>query len=304
LIQDRFKYYQVSIFIIDPGGQYAVLRAASGETGRKMLAMNHRLKVVPTSIVGYVASTGLARIVPDVEGDTTYFRNPLLPDTRSEVALPLHISQRTNGVLDIHNNKAEMIDEEDILVLQTLADQISVAIDKAHWFQMYQETLERLELAIGRESFKKFDPLLPSNQVYGFAYDLKGVKPLDRIATDNQEEQIQGNLVSLPLSVRGEVIATLDLWSDKETLSAQENGLVEEILARLSQAVESAQLFEDTQVREKRERVLNQFVSSLSRSMDLDALLQQAVKELAKMPNVNEVSIVIQPPDEEVIKDV
>jgi GAF domain-containing protein len=107
-------------------------------------------------------------------------------------------------------------------------------------------------------------------------------------------------MVSLPLSVRGEVIATLDLWSDKETLSAQEEGLVEEILARLSQAVESAQLFEDTQVREKRERVLNQFVSNLSRSMDLDALLQQAVKELAKMPNVNEVSIVIQPPDEEV----
>ncbi len=90
------------------------------------------------------------------------------------------------------------------------------------------------------------------------------------------------------------------MWSEKEALSVHEESLVEEILARLSQAIESAQLFEDTQVRERRERVLNQFVSNLSNSMDLDALLQQAVKELAKMPNVNEVSIVIQPPDETV----
>ena len=298
LIRDRFKYYHVSIFMLDPGGQFAVLRAASGDAGRKMLAMNHRLKVAQSSIVGYVASTGLSRMVPDVEGDTTYFRNPLLPDTRSEVALPLHTSQRTIGVLDIHSNKPEVFDEEDILVLQTMADQISVAIDKAHWFQMYQEALEKLELVSGREGSKKFNSWLPSNQMVGFAYDLKGVKPLEREEEANQEEQIPGTLVSLPLSVRGEVIAKLDLWSEKEALSVHEESLVEEILARLSQAIESAQLFEDTQVRERRERVLNQFVSNLSNSMDLDVLLQQAVKELAKMPNVNEVSIVIQPPDE------
>jgi putative methionine-R-sulfoxide reductase with GAF domain len=300
LIRDRFKYYHVSIFMMDPGGQFAVLRAASGDAGRKMLAMNHRLKVAQSSIVGYVASTGLSRMVPDVEGDTTYFRNPLLPDTRSEVALPLHISQRTIGVLDIHSNKPEVFNEEDILVLQTMADQISVAIDKAHWFQLYQETLERLDLVSGREGSKKFISWLPSNQMVGFAYDLKGVKPLERVEDANQEEQIPGTLVSLPLSVRGEVIAKLDLWSEKEALSVHEESFVEEILARLSQAIESAQLFEDTQVRERRERVLNQFVSNLSNSMDLDALLQQAVKELAKMPNVNEVSIVIQPPDETV----
>jgi hypothetical protein len=263
-----------------------------------MLAMNHRLKVAQTSIVGSVASTGLTRMVPDVEGDTTYFRNPILPDTRSEVALPLHISQRTIGVLDIHSNKLDFFNEEDIQILQTMADQISTAIDKAHWFQMYQETLERLDLVSGREGSKKFSSWLPSHPMYGFAYDLKGVKPLERAEDANEEEQIPGKLVSLPLSVRGEVIAELDLWSEKEGLSVQEERLVEEILTRLSQAVESAQLFEDTQVRERRERVLNQFVSNLSKSMDLDALLQQAVKELAKMPNVNEVSIVIQPPDE------
>ena len=300
LIRDRFTYYHVSIFMIDPGGQFAVLRAASGDAGRKMLTMNHRLKVAQSSIVGYVASTGLSRMVLDVEGDPTYFRNPLLPDTRSEVALPLHISQRPIGVLDIHSNKPEVFNEEDIQVLQTLADQISVAIDKAHWFQLYQETLERLDLVSGREGSKKFSSWLPSNQMVGFAYDLKGVKPLDGLEDADQEEQIPGTLVSLPLSVRGEVIAKLDLWSEKEALSVHEESLVEEILARLSQAIESAQLFEDTQVRERRERVLNQFVSNLSNSMDLDAILQQAVRELAKMPNVNEVSIVIQTPEETV----
>jgi GAF domain-containing protein len=295
LIRDRFKYYHVAIFTIDPSGQYAVLKAASGDAGKKMLAMKHRLKVNQSSIVGWVANTGLLRLVPDVERDAAYFRNPLIPETRSEIALPLHISQRTIGVLDIHNNVVEGFDEEDALVLQIMADQISIAIDKANWLQQYQETQEKLVSVRERAGSPKYRSWVPEQQTVGYAYDFSGVQPLEKGEEINLETQSQGNRLSLPLKVRGEVIAMLDLWPEKDALSAQEENLIEEIRSRLSQAIESAQLFEDTQVRVRRERVLNQFVSNLSRSMDLDVLLQQAVKELSKMPNVNEVSIVIQP---------
>jgi GAF domain-containing protein len=100
----------------------------------------------------------------------------------------------------------------------------------------------------------------------------------------------------MPLEVRGEVVAELDLWSEGEALSIQEKNLLDEIRSHVSQAIESSQLFEETQVRVKRERILNQFAANLSKSFDLDALLQQAVRELAQMPNVNEVAILIKPP--------
>lgn len=305
LIGDRFGYYHVGIFLLDPGGQYAVLRAAYGDAGQKMLAMPHHLKVAQSSIVGYVASTGLARVVPDVELDAAYFRNPLLPETCSEIALPLRISQRIIGVLDIQCKAPTAFSEEDVLVLQALADQVSAAIDKLHYLEQYQEALAKLEQGYGPEQLARRQSRLQVRTIDGYAYDLTGVEPFMVGETkEDQERQPIGNLLRIPLTVRGEVVATLDLWSERESLTAQERRLLDEILDRLSQAIESAQLFEETQFRVKREQMLSQFVTNLSRSMDLDTILQQAVKELAKLPDVNQVSIVLQPagaPDTSVI---
>ena len=296
LIGDRFGYYHVAIFVLDLSGQLAVLRAASGEAGQKMLAMRHRLKVNQSSIVGYAASTGMVRTVPDVNVDTTYFRNPLLNETRSEIALPLRINQRTIGVLDIQSKMTGDFREDDLLILQTLANQISSAIDKAHWIQQYQETLAKLELVREDERLGGKRSQTPARKIDGYVFDLTGVKPIEAGEEPFTEEQPTGKLFRMPLEVRGEVVAELDLWSEGEALSIQEKNLLDEIRSHVSQAIESSQLFEETQVRVKRERILNQFAANLSKSFDLDALLQQAVRELAQMPNVNEVAILIKPP--------
>ena len=127
--------------------------------------------------MGYVASTGMVRTVPDVDVDNIYFRNPLLPETRSEIALPLRISQRTIGVLDIQNKTLGNIGEEDVLVLQTLADQISVAIDKAHWLQQYQETLTKLDLVRGEERAGGKGSRLPTRKIMVLSMILPGSNP-------------------------------------------------------------------------------------------------------------------------------
>lgn len=299
LVGDRFGFYHVAIFLIDPGGQYAVLRAATGEAGKKMMTMGQRLRIGQTSVVGYVASTGRVYTVNDVEMEPIYLRTPLLAETKSEVALPLRMSQRTIGVLDIQSSQAENFSEDDIQALQTLADQISVTIDKMHWYQAYQETLARLQRDRGESQPSVTQLVQPAQRIDGFSYDLTGVKaitlgskplPVDAIMT--------GSPIHLPLRVRGEVVATLDLWSDKENLSVREQNFLDDLGERLSQAIESAQLFEETQVRVRREQIYNRFTANLSRSLDLDALLQQAVRELGQMPDVNEVSIVISRPGE------
>ncbi len=299
LLGDRFGYYYVAIFLIDPSGQYVVLRAATGEVGKKMIAMGQRLRIGQSSVVGYVASSGRVYAVQDITLDPLYLRNPLLSDTQSEAALPLRISQQTIGVLDIHSRQAVNFTDDDLQALQTLADQISVTIDKLHWQQEYQETLARLQRARGEIQPGGLHLVRPAQRLDGFLYDLTGVKELS--AEDENvpsDVRSKGTPIHLPLKVRGEVVATLDLWSDEKNLSAREQEFLAELGERLSQAIESAQLFEETQVRVRREEIYNRFSANLSRSLDLDALLQQAARELGQLPGVNEVSVVLSQPPE------
>jgi GAF domain-containing protein/HAMP domain-containing protein len=131
LISDRFGFYHAGIFLIDTAGENAVLRAASSEGGKRMLARGHSLGVGKVGIVGYVTGTGTPRIALDVGTDAVHFANPDLPETRSEMALPLRIGDRIIGALDVQSTEANVFDEHDILALQTMADQVAVAIENA-----------------------------------------------------------------------------------------------------------------------------------------------------------------------------
>ncbi len=129
LISDRFDFYHAGIFTIE--GEDALLRAASSEGGRTMLERGHRLAVGKVGIVGYVTGTGKPRIALDVGADAVHFANPDLPHTRSELALPLRVGDRVIGALDVQSTEANAFDENDIVVLQTLADQLATALENA-----------------------------------------------------------------------------------------------------------------------------------------------------------------------------
>jgi PAS domain S-box-containing protein len=155
LIWERFGFYHAGIFLVDEAGseksRYAMLRAATGKAGKKMLERGHKLKVGETGIVGYVTSTGKPRIALDVGADAVHFDNPLLPKTRSEAALPLRVGERVIGVLDVQSAMGEAFDETDVRILQVLADQLAVAIERTRLFEQTRETLEeRLRAVISK----------------------------------------------------------------------------------------------------------------------------------------------------------
>ncbi len=135
LISEQFGFYHAGVFLVDERGEYAVLRAASSEGGQRMLARGHKLKVGEVGIVGYVAGSGEPRVATDVSSDAVFFRNPDLPDTRSEMALPLRVQERVIGVLDVQSTQPAAFTEEDVVVLQTMADQLAVAIANGQLFQ-------------------------------------------------------------------------------------------------------------------------------------------------------------------------
>src|SRR5271157_4386553 len=140
LIKDRFNFYHAGIFLLDENKEYAVLRAATGEAGRRMIENNHKLKSGETGIVGYVVEKGEAHIALDVNIDEVHFKNPFLSQTRSEMALPLKVGNVIIGALDVQSVEENAFGYEDVQTLQTIADQLAVAIEKANLMQRLQET--------------------------------------------------------------------------------------------------------------------------------------------------------------------
>lgn len=130
-ISDRFGYYHAGVFLISGDGEQAELRAASSEGGRRMLSRGHSLAVGKLGLVGYVTGTGNWRMAADVRADQIHYVNPELPDTRSELALPLTVGERIIGALDVQSREPGAFDEQDIVALQTMADQLAISIQNA-----------------------------------------------------------------------------------------------------------------------------------------------------------------------------
>lgn len=146
LIRDRFDFYHASVFLLDDSGETAVVRESTGEAGRQMKAQRHSLKVGSKSIVGYVTSAGEPLVVNDVTADPTHRFNPLLPDTRAELGIPLKVGSKILGALDVQSTRPFAFRQDDIEILQVLADQLAVAVSNAELFGKAQESLAQHRL--------------------------------------------------------------------------------------------------------------------------------------------------------------
>ncbi|HXV97280.1 MAG TPA: PAS domain-containing protein, partial [Anaerolineae bacterium] len=140
LIRDRFGFYHVSIFLVDEAREWAVVHASTGEVGKIMVQRPHRLQLGGNSIVGFVTANAQPRIALDVGEDAVHFQNPLLPDTRSEMALPLISRGIVIGALDVQSTEVNAFSDEDIDTLQIMADQLANAIENARLLQNAEDS--------------------------------------------------------------------------------------------------------------------------------------------------------------------
>jgi GAF domain-containing protein len=146
LIRDRFNFYHAAIFLMDNAGTHAIIREATGEAGAQMKRIGHKLAVGSKSVVGYVAGQGEPLVVNDITQDVTHLPNPLLPDTRAEAAIPLKIGDRILGVLDVQSTIPFSFNQNDLTTMQTLADQVAIAVSNTELFAETQEHLSQHRL--------------------------------------------------------------------------------------------------------------------------------------------------------------
>lgn len=146
LIRTRFNFYHAAVFLKDLPGEFVVIREATGEAGAQLKRSGHKLAVGSKSVVGFVAGEGVPLVVNDTTRDATYFANPLLPQTRSEAAIPLKVGDRIVGVLDVQSNQLFAFDEDNLRTLQILADQLAIAVVNTELFAETQEHLAQHRL--------------------------------------------------------------------------------------------------------------------------------------------------------------
>lgn len=192
LIKDRFDFYHCSIFLMDENNEYAVVRESTGEAGNDMKRRKHKLAVGSKSVIGTCTATGEPAIVNDVNNSPTYYPNPLLPATRSELGLPLKISDKVIGAIDLQSIHRDAFDENELKVLQILADQVAVAVDNAQAYEISQQAVEELrEIDRVKGQFlanMSHELRTPLNSVIGFSRVI--LKGIDGPINETQEQDI------------------------------------------------------------------------------------------------------------------
>jgi GAF domain-containing protein len=264
-ISDRFGYYYAAIFLLDETGERAVLREATGEAGRLLKENRHSLPVGGQSMVGTAIAGQRARIALDTESETVRFANPLLPYTRSEIAVPLIVGQRVLGALDVQSTSPNAFGQAEIDTLQGMANQVALAFDNARLFQESQKNLADLE-AVQRQYISS--AWLP----------MAGRSDL-QFRMGDEDSSPDSAHIDVPLSLRDQIIGEINLESAKDWTAEQRN-LVEAIATQAALALENARLVEATQSTAQREHLLAEITTKVWSSATLDGILRTAVSEL------------------------
>lgn len=301
LISERFGFYHVGLFIVDPSGEWAVLEAASSEGGQRMLRRGHRLRLGQQGIVGDVTARGVSRIALDVGQDAVFFNNPDLPETRSEIALPLRARDEVIGALDVQSLEREAFSQDDANVLQTLADQVALAISNARLFDQAQESVEAERRAYGELSAEAWQALLRQRPDMGFVKQGDVVLPVsdnwdveaDRVVELGEPLQRSDEALSVPIKSGNQVIAVLDahLPEGRGMWTSEQIALLGALSEQVSQAMERARLYQETQNRAAREQLVGEATGRIRETLNLNTVLQTAVREIGLALDVDVVEV-------------
>lgn len=296
VVSEQFGFYHTGIFLLDEAGEYALLGAANSEGGQRMLARGHRLKVGAQGIVGYVTSSGSPRIALNTGTDAVFFNNPDLPETHSEMAVPLKSGGKIIGALDVQSNQANAFSQEDLEVLQVLADQISIAIDNSRQFDQTQKSLSEAETIFKQYLRREWNRLRDSDKILGYRYSITGVEPLENpISQENLLEKSLENeeaALAIPIKVRNEVIGVLNIRNPgRRAWTKEEIGMVEAIAERVAVSAENARLFDESQKRAAKEQIIGEITTKIGASINLSNIMQTAVEELGHTLSGSQVSI-------------
>jgi GAF domain-containing protein/HAMP domain-containing protein len=304
MVQERFGLYYVGLFVLDERGEYAVLRAGTGEFGRVMLAQGHRLEVGGNSMIGQCVARNDQVVLQSAGDEVVRFENPLLPDTRSELALPMRARGRVIGAMTVQSDRESAFDEQYISALQTVADQVAVALDNARNFAEVEATLAQTQLVQQRYLGQAWSEYLSGQPVTGYEYAPgrggveQGMRPLGNEllaevvrALNGRQAGEDDDLLVVPIVQGQRVVATLGFEKGDREWGDQDVALVQAVAEQLGLAAETQRLLEATQSRAAREQLTLRIAEQVRGALDIEEILRVASRSLGRELNASEVIV-------------
>ncbi|MBN1563493.1 MAG: GAF domain-containing protein, partial [Anaerolineae bacterium] len=307
-IRERFDLYYTQIYLVDEAGRYAYLEAGTGEVGRQLLERGHRLDLSETSIVARTYQSQRPVLVMDTDASDIHRPNPLLPETRSEVAIPLIVGDQTLGVLDMQAREAEIFHEDNLPVFEAMANQLAAALRSAQAYEETQIAIKRADEINRRltgEAWTGYLARLTRDKAVGYRYDLQEVESIDASLL-MQDTSNGGKLVRQPVLLRDEPIGTIQIVEDAaRDWSADDLALVEAVADRVALALEQFRAFDETQqalnetaVQAQRLSLLNDLAAEISAAETLADVYRIVAVRTDEVLTSDRASIAMLTPDE------
>lgn len=294
LIRQAFDLYYVGLFLVDERREWAVLRAGTGEAGRRMLARGHKIRI-GEGMIGWCIAHEQSRFAQHAEEDRVRLVAPELPDTRAEAALPLRARGRVFGAITVQSAEADFFDEAIVVVLQTMADLVAIALNNAELYEESQRAVAAVRRVYGESAAEAWAALLEGRRNWGYRYSDSVVRPVEadwdeaaRAAVAEsrvvKQQRESVSMVAVPLQIGDRVLGAIQferaaadgVWGEGEV------ELLTALADQLAQALDVARLYEETQRGALRERVAREVTDRMRATLEWDELMQTAVQEIAR----------------------
>ena len=300
LIAERFEQiYHAQIFLIE--GDYAVLKASTGEAGQQLLRNGHRLGVGSLSVIGQVTQQNQTIIARDTAVSDVHRRNEFLQDTRAELAIPMRLGTLVIGALDVQSTYSDAFDEDLVAILETMTYQIAIAIENSRLYEASQRRLREFENTSQLHTQRNWEDFMYSQRTqqmmsHAGAQAVYDFSQLREKATNTQKVAV-GDItdrntipIAIPIVIRGQVLGVIEWEGVESELTRNRILLAEELASRLAISLDNARLVQTGRQTAENERIINTIGAKISGQTDINQILQTAIQEVGqalRAPQVN-----------------
>jgi GAF domain-containing protein len=287
LIGERLNLYYVGILLLEGSGDTAVLHACTN----KIIPEGYRLTLSETSTIGWAISKRSPRMA-DITNPDGQLGFTQLPQARTELSLPLISGDNILGALTIQSTRPNAFNEDDIAVMQNIADSLALALDNAHLFTQFQAGLDEIRSLKQQYLVQAWST---AERTHGkLSYTFENDLPLP---TD-----VQLSTLKTPIILRDQAIGQISLETDKVSWTPEEQGFIDSVTTEAARALENARLLEETQRRAAHERFVADITRAVRASTDIETILSTAIRELSHSFRASEGVIQLNTPTENIIQ--